>query len=459
MHHHQALQSKKRGVRCHSHSILMLLAGFVFLVLTTKPASAIPSFADQTGQPCAACHFGSLGPALTPMGRLFKLNGYVWDGGDSTLPHVSAMLQGYLIHTQKDQPGGAAQHFSENDNASLGQASLFYGGKILDHMGAFFQATYDGVERRTSWDNLDIRYADDAKFGSVNSVLGVSINNNPTVQDLWNSTPAWGEPFSGSALAPSPAAAPLIAGGLAQQVIGASAYGLWDGWLYTEVGAYGRMSNRAQEIVGLHPAGETQITGLAPYWRLAVQKQSGAHYVSLGTFGLAADTYPGQDSTAGKDRSIDIGIDATYDYLGNENNNLSLYASLIDEHQRLGASSSLGGASNGSNRLHALNLTSAYTYLQTYTFTLGYFNSWGTADAVLYSGSLNGSPDSNGYNAEIDYTPFGKEDSAYGNHINLRLGLQYTGYLKFDGARHNYDGSGRNAADNNTLALVTWLLF
>ena len=32
-------------------------------------------------------------------------------------------------------------------------------------------------------------------------------------------------------------------------------------------------------------------------------------------------------------------------------------------------------------------------------------------------------------------------------------------YDKFDGARKNYDGAGRNARDNNTLYLETWIAF
>jgi hypothetical protein len=32
-------------------------------------------------------------------------------------------------------------------------------------------------------------------------------------------------------------------------------------------------------------------------------------------------------------------------------------------------------------------------------------------------------------------------------------------YTKFNGARNNYDGSGRNASDNNTLYLLAWLVF
>jgi hypothetical protein len=434
----------------------VLVAG-IFL---SRPASALPSFAEQTGQACSACHIGSFGPALTPMGREFKLNGYVWEGGDSSLPKVSAMLQTYLTSTQKDQAGGAAPHFGDNNNLSVNQVSLFYGGKIIDHMGAFVQTTYDGVARRFSWDNTDIRYADTAKFGDVSAVLGVSINNNPTVQDLWNSTPAWGTPFGSSSLAPGPAASPLIAGGLAGQVVGASVYGMWDSWLYTEFGAYRTLSDPVQTALGISPLGENRISGVAPYWRVAAQKNFGVNYVSAGLFGLSANLYPGQDRTAGTDRDTDFGLDATYDYLGDEDHNYSVYASFINEHQSLSASQALGNATNSTNTLRSANVTGSFTYQQTYTFSLGYFDIWGSTDLGLYGAdSFNGSPDSNGFNAEVDYTPFGKDDSPFGSHVNLRLGLQYTDYMKFNGASSNYDGAGRSASDNNTLGLFAWFMF
>ena len=437
-----------------------LPAVFLLLLLTTpQPASALPSFARQTGQPCAACHMGSFGPALTPMGREFKLEGYTWDSGNSSAPNVSAMLLAYLTHTEKGQPGGAAPHYNSNDNPSLDQLSLFYGGKILDHLGALAQATYDGVARHLAWDNMDIRYADDATIGNVDAVIGASINNNPTVQDLWNSTPAWGTPFASPGLLPSPSAAPLIAGGIAQQVIGGSAYAMWDDWLYTEVGAYGNLSNRTQIAVGVDPAGETRLDGAAPYWRVAAQQEWGPNYASLGTYGLAARIFPGSDSSAGDDRLTDLGIDATFDHQGSTGNDYSLYANLITEYQRLGASSALGGASNHDNRLHSANVTAAYTRDKTYTFSLGYFDVWGSTDPLYYGDSINGSPDSNGFNAEIDYTPFGKADSFAAPNLNLRLGLQYTDYIQFNGRHSNYDGSGRNASDNNTLALMAWLMF
>jgi len=43
--------------------------------------------------------------------------------------------------------------------------------------------------------------------------------------------------------------------------------------------------------------------------------------------------------------------------------------------------------------------------------------------------------------------------------VNLRVGLQYTGYLRFNGGRSNYDGFGRSASQNNSLFLFSWMAF
>ncbi|MBL6750330.1 MAG: cytochrome C, partial [Nevskia sp.] len=57
------------------------------------------------------------------------------------------------------------------------------------------------------------------------------------------------------------------------------------------------------------------------------------------------------------------------------------------------------------------------------------------------------------------YIPFGKGGPYARTWLNLRMALQYTQYLQFNGGVRNYDGSGRDAADNNTLYLFTWLEF
>src|SRR5476649_763117 len=54
-----------------------------FLLLTATPSQAVPGLARQTGLACEACH--TVFPELTPFGRQFKLNAYVF----SNTPKVS----------------------------------------------------------------------------------------------------------------------------------------------------------------------------------------------------------------------------------------------------------------------------------------------------------------------------------------------------------------------------------
>ena len=41
----------------------------------------------------------------------------------------------------------------------------------------------------------------------------------------------------------------------------------------------------------------------------------------------------------------------------------------------------------------------------------------------------------------------------------MRIGVQYTVYSKFNGARTNYDSAGANASDNNTFRVFTWVAY
>ncbi len=56
----------------------------------------------------------------------------------------------------------------------------------------------------------------------------------------------------------------------------------------------------------------------------------------------------------------------------------------------------------------------------------------------------------------VDGTPFGVHPTGLGPKFNVRAGVQYTIYTKFDGAASNYDGLGHNASDNNTLRVFLW---
>ncbi len=101
--------------------------------------------------------------------------------------------------------------------------SLFLAGAWTSHVGSFLQVTYDAQDDHFSSDNTDIRYANKRNLAGKELVYGVTLNNNPTVEDLWNSTPAWGYPWIASDFAPTPTAGPIIQGALAQDVAGLAA--------------------------------------------------------------------------------------------------------------------------------------------------------------------------------------------------------------------------------------------
>jgi hypothetical protein len=448
--------SKGAG-RAVSPTILAALA-IIACALIARPAAAVPSFARQTGQDCSQCHVGAFGPQLTPYGRNFKLNGFVW-GEASDLPPLSGMLMTSLTNTASGQTGGAAENFNENNNVALNQLSLFYGGRIYGNVGALLQGTYDGVAQNWAIDNWDLRFANTGRLFDHDFVYGFTFNNNPTAQDLWNTTPAWGYPYARSSLAPSPAAHTVIDGGFAQQVAGLSAYTMWNDLVYAEIGFYRSLPTSWQTRLGL-TLGD-QIDGASPYWRLALQHSWNGQYASVGTFGMQTHVFPGNDDTMGTDRYLDFGFDATYQFLGEGRHIFSAYATFIHEDASLDASFALGNSANPSNHLNTFRTNLSYYYDHTYGVTLGWFNTWGSSDAGLYapnpiSGSANGSPNSAGYIAQLDLTPFGRPDSLWAPWLNLRLALQYTGYVRFNGGVSGYDGNGRSAANNNTFLVLAW---
>ncbi len=418
-------------------------------------AQALPSYARQTGQECAACHNGF--PELTPYGRLFKLNGYTFTGGTSDWPGLAAMAVPSLTHTALGQPGGAAPNFGANDNLAF-TGSLFYGGKIIDHLGTFTQVTYDQIPNQFHWDQLDLRYANTAALADRELVYGLSLNNNPTVQDVWNSTPAWGYPYIASGLAPTPGAGTLIEGGLAQQVLGLHPYLYWNRLVYAEFGGYRTLGPWGLSALGVPPVGTSAIDGVAPSWRLAIEPAWGHNTWEFGTFGLAASLVPQRIIGASTDRLTDIGVDTQYQFLG-ARDSFSVQARYITEDQNLSASQALGFAANSHNHLHSFNIKGSYYYKQTVGITAGYFHLDGTVDPLLYGASANGSPNSSGYTLELDYLPFNYGGPSFWPWLNVKFGLQYVHYTKFNGASTNFDGAGRNAADNDTLFAFTWLAF
>ncbi len=420
-------------------------------------AHGVPSYARQTGLACSACHYQFL--TLTPFGRKFKLNGYTLtnlvtlvekdstNGGRLNLSPtsmLSAMVTASVTHTNDDLPD------TQNDAAALPQElSGFLAGRVSSNIGLFSQFTYAGADGAFGIDNVDLRFAQKTTLGAgTEMTYGVTLNNSPSVQDLWNTTPVWGAPFIGSEGAPSGSAGAMIDEGLAQNVPGLGSYALVGNLVYAEFSVY-----RSAFQGAAAPSSETgAIHGVAPYWRLALQKEWEHRYLMVGTFGLHTSLFP--DVVSGpRDTYSDVGVDAQFESKAGSGN-VVVRGSWIHESQTLEATEPAGGAANLENTLKELRVNASYYPQQWLGVTAGWFDTRGTSDSGLYpaepvDGSANGSPETNGFLGEIDLNPW----------ENTRVGLQYTAYANFNGAKTNYDGAGRDASGNNTLFAFVWLVF
>jgi len=433
--------------------------------LAPQSASAVPSFARQTGLACEACH--TVFPQLTPFGRTFKASGYtlfntlkVQDIDKlkhstlslSDLPPISAMVMASTSMASKANDANSSASSTDFPQ----QASLFYAGRISDNIGAFIQITYDDQSGSFGMDNTDIRFADVTNIDGHTVIYGVSLNNNPTVQDLWNSTPAWSQPFISSPAMQTPAAGAQIEGALAGVVAGLSAYAFVDQSFYAEVGGY-RSALQGASVANNGDTTNNIISNVAPYWRVAYEMDWGNQSVEVGTSGIYAQlrnpTTPAGNAinvslqNALTDDFTDYGIDGQYQYITDEHQ-LTVTGAWTHEHATLNASFLNDFSDRASDDLDNYDIVASYYFERRFGASLGFYGVNGSHDAT-YFGTLSGNPDSNWGVAEVDYVPW----------LNVKLGLQYTFYTKFDGATSNYDGLGRNASDNNMLFAYLWVSF
>jgi hypothetical protein len=431
------------------------------LAAISNATARIPSFSRQTGLACSACHYQF--PQLTPFGRLFKLNGYTMSGlksivgGDSTrpslslqpIPPLSAMIVTSLTHTSKAVPE------AQNNNAMFPeQASLFLGAANTPRIGTFVQLTYAAQDGAIGIDNVDFRYANHTTVADKDLLLGLTVHNNPTVQDVWNTVPAWSYPFMSSSTAPSPMASTLLEGTLGQQVIGLGGYALWANLLYTELTAY--RSAQQGTHVPLDSGSQNVINRVIPYGRVALQHAFDKTYVMVGGFGVAgAQIFP-TGVTGPTDRYTTLGVDAQIEQKLDQGGAMLIgRTSFIHEKQTLDATFAAEEAENARATLKSFRANVSYVPSTRMSGTVAYFNTSGSSDTLRYApgeltGSRTGSPNTNGFMGELDFNAW----------QNTRLGLQYTAYRRFNGTSDAYDEvGGRNASHNNTLYLYTWVAF
>jgi hypothetical protein len=443
----------------HSTS-LCVVACFACAWGVVPCAMALPSYARQTGLPCSGCH--TTPPELNNAGRLFKLLGYTDRAQNKSITAnpdtrraplnmlenlpLSAFFETSMTGTKVPQPG------KQNWNFQFPQdISLYLAGAWASHVGSFLQITYELQGDHFSMDNTDIRFANKTTVSGKELDYGITLNNNPTVEDLWNSTPAWGYPFIAPNGAPSPTAVPIINGPLAQDVAGLGAYTMWDQHVYLVGTLY-----RSDHVGDAQPTTGTccsyNIQGVTPYWRFALQQTGRTANLEVGAYGIHMKSTPGA-VTGAENSYTDFGPDVDYERtIGKDV--LSVRGTYVRENSALVASAANGNANPGPHHLNASNANVEYHLGNRFSGALGWFLTDGTNDPLLYpqaavSGSANGGARSEGFITNVSYWPY----------QNIDLAVQYTNYTRFNGGANNYDGAGRSAGDNNTVYLLARFIF
>lgn len=422
---------------------IILRAAFVaatlaplLLALVPREAQALPVFARQTGQNCVACHAGGQFPELTPYGRMFKLTGYTI--GQRTLP---LSMMGVLT-ANKVRVNDPAQGKTQDGSLVFNTASVFLAGKITDNIGGFAQVTYNNYDSQDpntgAWaghsgsDNLDIRYADHLIDTNRDLVYGFTLHNNPGMQDVFNSAPAWGYAVVPGSTGAGNGLTPMLDGGLGQQVAGIGAYAYWNKTIYAELTGY-RTGDGVFSFMTQGNGGQNYIKGTNPYARLALTKEWGPHNIMLGLTQLNVHQYPDPtDLTIPTDHYRDNAIDAQYQYL------LDPYTvTAMVTHIR----ESIDYGAGGSDSVNSLRAKTSFTYQAKYGATLSYFN---------LTNSLG--QESKGWTPEVFWTPV----------QYVRLGLQYTDFTKNDGVTDPRDPTGATVLDakgSNTLFFYVWAAY
>ena len=482
-----------------------------FIALIPLDAQALPAFARQTGQNCVACHAGGQFPELTPYGRMFKMTGYTIGSRAVPLSVMGVVNSAKVSDTSKsDNPTGPGGDFEKNGKVLFSSASLFIAGKVTDNIGLFSQITYDnfanpkvdsadnptgGFTGHTSADNIDLRYADRFVDANKDLIVGLSLNNNPSVSDPWNTAAAWMQYVPAASVNShqfTDATTPFPSNSTDTNVAGLTAYSYWNKLLYGELGFY-RTANGVFSIMsaGIPNDSTTKLKGLNnPYWRLALTHEWGAHNIMVGTTGGVAHIYDDPTDTSDSStvhRVTNMGVDAQYQYLLDPH---TVTAQVAYMRQKTNYSSSLIAGlappafvdavgnplapGNESDTTNVFRAKLSYVYRAKYGGSLAFFNLTGTTNTANQSsgydpatlaitstdpsatalstrvtGNVSGNPATRGFTYEAFWMPI----------QNARVGLQYTAYNKFNGASSNYDGFGRNAKDNNTLFGYVWMAF
>ena len=122
--------------------VALSLAGVLAAVAFAPEASAIPSFARQTGMACSSCHFQHF-PVLNGFGRAFKTAGFTMMGAQEKVEGEHLSIPGVLnasvlVKAQYVKTNDKSAGNPDGMDTSTGQIrlpdelSLFLGGRVAD---------------------------------------------------------------------------------------------------------------------------------------------------------------------------------------------------------------------------------------------------------------------------------------------------------------------------------------
>jgi hypothetical protein len=442
-----------RHIAMHpTRRVCLLLAAMLLLFASTR-AHAIPAYARQTGNACADCHAGAYGPALTPYGMRFKLNGYTDTDSNGFKIPVAAQL----IGTRTIPARGA-------NTTQLTEADIYVAGRVSDNIGGYVKIETDNNghdQFSTKLSNVDLRFvAKDLKLGDKEATFGVSVNNSPGFEDVVDDLPGatqLGPPgVTGTLLNPSSPNA------LADRVIGATAYGVYDSDWYGEIGSYTALPLSTQSGLGYAESGDPGRLSDTGYFRFAYMKDLKKQFFSAGV--VALTTKRQLPRLGPTDDLTDLGYDLTYQYIGNREN--IVQTSFVDilelrHYGGLPPSPFPDVIAQTHGAVHDKVFTVTYTFRQTYGLTFSHLTSTGTRDIVRFE--PYGVPDTTSNLLSLTWAPFGKDDS-WTTIANLKLAATWFRFSRFNGSSMNIFGAPpgfpvTNAHDLNAFSLSASVAF
>jgi hypothetical protein len=448
---------------CAFLRVRRVAVALIFFCLVPQ-AYGLPSFARQTGQQCSACHVGGSWPQLTPWGRFFKLSGYtagknLFDKNEGSYVPVGIFGQAGLTWAAQPNDALGQRVITQNGSPEAYQFTGEVATKLTNFLGVFYE--YQVGNTFPGWKGTsgpaDVRAVHFFRAGGNEILVGVDSNNNPTAQDVWNSVPDWNFPFYSSPQAPSGPASPMITS-LGEQSGSIGAYALLNRQFYVEASFYRVATNFFRWMsagTAFQAGGENYLDGYNPYWRTYWTKDHGPHSFMIGAFGMRAHVFPDSSSPSGPtDVFTDYGFDSQYQYLASTHK-VTLRGSYIYENQAWNAGFPIGNSATPKGNLKSLNLNGSYAYGRDWVFNAGYLLTNGNNNSALYAittpsgDQVTASPKTTAYTLEVDRLIT----------QNVQVMMQYRGFGWFNGLRHNIDGLGRNASDNNTLWVSVFFAF